>query len=56
MSDNNPVTEEVEKFDKCKLKKTNTNEKNHLPTKEGKCTHPAHWASFSTHYRGKYKL
>uniref|UniRef100_A0A3Q3ADU7 Thymosin beta 1 n=1 Tax=Kryptolebias marmoratus TaxID=37003 RepID=A0A3Q3ADU7_KRYMA len=34
MSDHNPVNEEVEKFNKQKLKKTNTEEKNCLPTKE----------------------
>ncbi|XP_067375727.1 thymosin beta 1 [Channa argus] len=34
MGDCNPVTEEVEKFNKQKLRKTSTNEKNHLPTKE----------------------
>lgn len=34
MSDNNPVNQEVEQFNKQKLKKTNTQEKNHLPTKE----------------------
>ncbi|KAL2077570.1 hypothetical protein ACEWY4_027074 [Coilia grayii] len=34
MSDNNPVTEEVQKFDKKCLKKTETAEKNYLPTKE----------------------
>ncbi|XP_015237024.1 thymosin beta 1 [Cyprinodon tularosa] len=37
MGDNNPVcpvNEEVEKFNKQKLKKTNTQEKNMLPTKE----------------------
>ncbi|XP_058653644.1 thymosin beta 1 [Onychostoma macrolepis] len=33
MSDN-PVKEEVQKFDKKCLKKTNTAEKNTLPTKE----------------------
>ncbi|XP_039550186.1 thymosin beta 1 [Pimephales promelas] len=32
MSDNNPVKEEVQKFDKKCLKKTNTAEKNTLPT------------------------
>lgn len=36
MSDNNPVKEEVQKFDKRCLKKTNTAEKNTLPTQEGK--------------------
>uniref|UniRef100_A0A3B4EPG3 Thymosin beta n=1 Tax=Pundamilia nyererei TaxID=303518 RepID=A0A3B4EPG3_9CICH len=35
MSDSNPVNQEVEQFNKQKLKKTNTQEKNHLPTKEG---------------------
>ncbi|KAF7707095.1 hypothetical protein HF521_018313 [Silurus meridionalis] len=34
--DDNPVKDEVEKFDKRCLKKTNTAEKNSLPTKEGK--------------------
>ncbi|KAL3972826.1 ubiquitin-conjugating enzyme E2 N [Sarotherodon galilaeus] len=34
MSDSNPVNQEVEQFNKQKLKKTNTQEKNHLPTKE----------------------
>ncbi|XP_041930137.1 thymosin beta 1 [Alosa alosa] len=34
MSDNNPVTQEVQTFDKKCLKKTNTAEKNSLPTKE----------------------
>lgn len=34
MSDN-PVKEEVQKFDKRCLKKTNTEEKNTLPSKEG---------------------
>ncbi|XP_013861490.1 thymosin beta-a [Austrofundulus limnaeus] len=34
MSDANPVNEEVEHFNKKQLKKTNTQEKNHLPTKE----------------------
>nr|XP_057919405.1 thymosin beta 1 [Doryrhamphus excisus] len=32
MGDNNPVTDEVVSFDKCKLKKTITSEKNKLPT------------------------
>lgn len=36
MSDSNPVNQEVEQFNKQKLKKTNTQEKNHLPTKEGR--------------------
>jgi len=36
MSDNNPVKEEVQKFDKKCLKKTNTAEKNTLPTQAGK--------------------
>lgn len=36
MSDANPVNQEVEQFNKKQLKKTNTQEKNHLPTKEGK--------------------
>nr|XP_015206983.1 PREDICTED: thymosin beta-a-like [Lepisosteus oculatus] len=35
MSDKNPVKEEVKTFDKKCLKKTNTAEKNTLPTKEG---------------------
>ncbi|XP_023121487.1 thymosin beta 1 [Amphiprion ocellaris] len=30
----NPVKQEVANFDKQKLKKTSTAEKNHLPTKE----------------------
>ncbi|XP_072252029.1 thymosin beta 1 [Leuresthes tenuis] len=34
MSDVNPVNQEVEKFDKQKLRKTSTQEKNHIPTKE----------------------
>ncbi|XP_037531832.1 thymosin beta 1 [Nematolebias whitei] len=34
MSDPNPVNQEVETFNKQKLKKTDTEEKNHLPTKE----------------------
>ncbi|XP_062332674.1 thymosin beta 1 [Osmerus eperlanus] len=34
MSDNNPVKQGVETFDKKCLKKTNTAEKNTLPTKE----------------------
>ncbi|XP_056097985.1 thymosin beta 1 [Rhinichthys klamathensis goyatoka] len=34
MSDNNPVNDEVQKFDKRCLKKTNTAEKNTLPTQE----------------------
>ncbi|ROI15828.1 SLAIN motif-containing protein-like [Anabarilius grahami] len=34
MSDNNPVKDEVQNFDKRCLKKTNTAEKNTLPTKE----------------------
>uniref|UniRef100_A0A3B3YFQ7 Thymosin beta 1 n=1 Tax=Poecilia mexicana TaxID=48701 RepID=A0A3B3YFQ7_9TELE len=34
MGDNNPVNQEVEQFNKQKLKKTNTEEKNRLPTKE----------------------
>lgn len=34
MSDKNPVKEEVKHFDKKCLKKTNTAEKNTLPTKE----------------------
>lgn len=37
MGDNNPVNQEVEQFNKQKLKKTNTEEKNRLPTKEGRC-------------------
>lgn len=35
MSDNNPVKQEVQTFDKKCLKKTSTAEKNNLPTKEG---------------------
>uniref|UniRef100_A0A4W5PH71 Thymosin beta 1 n=1 Tax=Hucho hucho TaxID=62062 RepID=A0A4W5PH71_9TELE len=35
MGDNNPVKQGVETFDKKCLKKTNTAEKNTLPTKEG---------------------
>uniref|UniRef100_A0A8C4EIT3 Uncharacterized protein n=1 Tax=Dicentrarchus labrax TaxID=13489 RepID=A0A8C4EIT3_DICLA len=35
MSDN-PVTKEVETFNKSKLRKTATEEKNHMPTKDGK--------------------
>ncbi|XP_028272678.1 thymosin beta 1 [Parambassis ranga] len=34
MSDSNPVNQEVEQFNKQKLKKTDTQEKNRLPTKE----------------------
>ncbi|XP_054594934.1 thymosin beta 1 [Nothobranchius furzeri] len=34
MGDSNPVNEEVENFNKKKLKKTNTQEKTRLPTKE----------------------
>ncbi|XP_054648179.1 thymosin beta 1 [Dunckerocampus dactyliophorus] len=34
MGDSNPVSQEVENFDKCKLKKTATSEKNKLPTAE----------------------
>ncbi|XP_030648419.1 thymosin beta 1 [Chanos chanos] len=34
MSDNNPVNQEVQNFDKKCLKKTSTAEKNTLPTKE----------------------
>uniref|UniRef100_A0A3B3R3B1 Thymosin beta n=1 Tax=Paramormyrops kingsleyae TaxID=1676925 RepID=A0A3B3R3B1_9TELE len=33
-SDNNPVNEQVQNFDKKCLKKTTTSEKNTLPTKE----------------------
>ncbi|XP_051276587.1 thymosin beta 1 [Dicentrarchus labrax] len=33
MSDN-PVTKEVETFNKSKLRKTATEEKNHMPTKD----------------------
>lgn len=45
MSDN-PVKQEVQNFDKKCLKKTNTAEKNTLPTKEGK----QDWKlSFSSH-------
>lgn len=35
MSDNNPVNQQVQNFDKKCLKKTTTSEKNTLPTKEG---------------------
>uniref|UniRef100_A0A3P9M1R7 Thymosin beta 1 n=2 Tax=Oryzias TaxID=8089 RepID=A0A3P9M1R7_ORYLA len=35
MSDANPVNQELETFNKQKLKKTNTQEKNHLPTQAG---------------------
>ncbi|XP_076149179.1 thymosin beta 1 [Alosa pseudoharengus] len=45
MSDNNPVTQEVQTFDKKCLKKTNTAEKNSLPTKEGEAA-PAVIAEF----------
>ena len=38
MSDK-PDISEVTKFDKSKLKKTETSEKNTLPTKESKCNH-----------------
>ena len=38
MSDK-PDISEVTKFDKSKLKKTETAEKNTLPTKESKCNH-----------------
>ncbi|KAK5607311.1 hypothetical protein CRENBAI_000995 [Crenichthys baileyi] len=34
MGDCNPVNQEVEHFNKQKLRKTSTQEKNHLPTKE----------------------
>ncbi|KAK2849296.1 hypothetical protein Q5P01_009130 [Channa striata] len=34
MGDSNPVSAEVESFNKQKLRKTSTEEKNHLPTKE----------------------
>ncbi|XP_061582206.1 thymosin beta 1 [Cololabis saira] len=34
MSDSNPVNQEVEQFNKKKLRKTSTQEKNHFPTKE----------------------
>ncbi|XP_026185820.1 thymosin beta 1 [Mastacembelus armatus] len=34
MSDSNPINQEVEQFNKQKLKKTNTQEKNPLPTKQ----------------------
>ncbi|XP_038556257.1 thymosin beta 1 [Micropterus salmoides] len=48
MSDKQEVIQQVEKFDKGKLKKSNTEEKNYIPTqqeieeekkamKEGKC-------------------
>lgn len=33
-----PDLSEVEKFDKKKLKKTNTEEKNTLPSKESECS------------------
>lgn len=38
MSDK-PNVSEVEHFDKTKLKKTETSEKNTLPTKEGGCNY-----------------
>lgn len=44
MSDN-PVKQEVQNFDKKCLKKTNTAEKNTLPTKEGKKTGSVRLAS-----------
>ncbi|XP_041846975.1 thymosin beta 1 [Melanotaenia boesemani] len=34
MSDSNPVNQEVEQFNKKKLRKTSTQEKVRLPTKE----------------------
>ncbi|XP_029367643.1 thymosin beta-a-like [Echeneis naucrates] len=34
MSDSNPVNQEVEQFNKQKLRKTDTQEKQHRPTKE----------------------
>ncbi|XP_040903912.1 thymosin beta 1 [Toxotes jaculatrix] len=34
MGDSNPVNQEVEQFNKQKLRKTDTQEKNHMPTKE----------------------
>lgn len=37
-----PDLSEVEKFDKKKLKKTNTEEKNTLPSKESECS-PGVW-------------
>lgn len=36
MADSKPDVKEVESFDKTKLKKTETKEKNPLPTKESK--------------------
>lgn len=36
MSDN-PVTQEVENFDKGQLRKTKTDEKNIIPTQKGRC-------------------
>ncbi|XP_071314092.1 thymosin beta 1 [Trachinotus anak] len=34
MGDSNPVNQEVEQFNKQKLRKTETQEKQHFPTKE----------------------
>ncbi|OCT67246.1 hypothetical protein XELAEV_18038530mg [Xenopus laevis] len=42
MSDK-PDLSEVEKFDHRKLRKTNTEEKNPLPSKEGKCAYFRSW-------------
>lgn len=39
-----PDLSEVEKFDKKKLKKTNTEEKNTLPSKESECGDWQGWA------------
>lgn len=36
MSDN-PVKEEVQKFNRSSLKKTETKEKQFMPTKDGRC-------------------
>lgn len=38
MSDKPDMTE-ISRFDKTKLKKTETKEKNPLPTKESECSH-----------------
>lgn len=37
MSDKQEVIQQVEKFDKGKLKKSNTEEKNYIPTQQGRC-------------------
>lgn len=42
MSDANPVNQELETFNKQKLKKTNTQEKNHLPTQAGRSKEGTH--------------